>query len=58
MNISHTNQLEQQIEKTKTEIQNLKEELVRERLIRKNKEEYDLLAATIQQYPSRDQTAK
>jgi hypothetical protein len=50
--------IEREILKAQEEIQKLKEELHTERIIRKNKEEYDLLAAQINSIPSIEETQR
>jgi len=49
---------ENEIEKTKKEIEKLKIELEEEKQIRKNKEEYEILGGVINSFPSRSETQK
>lgn len=50
--------LQSEMEKTSAEIEKLKERVAHERIVRKNKEEYTVLAKTVEHLPSRKQTEK
>jgi hypothetical protein len=49
---------EQDIEKTKEEVETLKVQLEQAKILRKNKEQYDALAGLIMQHPARSETEK
>lgn len=55
---AQSRQIEADIEKAKREIETLKEQLQQARVLRRNKEEYDVLAAMIQEHPVRKVTER
>lgn len=49
---------EQDIERTKQDVESLKLQLEQAKILRKNKEQYDALAGLIMQHPARSETEK